>query len=190
MSQDWLDELVSRALQSGVGAVGCRLLYEDGTLQHAGFVARETADDFLTHEGVGEEGSEGGYLGRHALVHETSAVTGACIAVRRELFQALGGFDAVQFPIDGNDVDFCFRVRDAGYSVIYTPYATLYHLKSKTRGYGATEAARDKAQQSLARLWEMWSGKFTPDPYYNRHFDRTGQPFSRLRPPLESRAEL
>lgn len=183
LSPDWLDELASRALQPGVGAVGCRLLYEDGTLQHAGFVAREDPNDFLVHEGVGEEGSDGGYLGRHALAHETIAVTGACLAVRRSTFLALGGFDAVEFPGDGNDVDFCFRARDAGYSVIYTPYATLYHLESKTRGYGATEAARAEARRALESLWRRWSKKMLPDPFYNPHFDRRARPFSRLRPP-------
>ena len=183
LSPDWLDELASRALQPGVGAVGCRLLYEDGTLQHAGFVAKEDPNDFLVHEGVGEEGSDGGYLGRHALAHETVAVTGACLAVRRSTFLALGGFDAVEFPVDGNDVDFCFRARDAGYSVIYTPYATLYHLESKTRGYGATETARAEARRALGSLWRRWSKKMLPDPFYNPHFDRRGRPFSRLRPP-------
>lgn len=183
LSPDWLDELASRALQPGVGAVGCRLLYEDGTLQHAGFVAREDPNDFLVHEGVGEEGSDGGYLGRHALAHETIAVTGACLAVRRSTFLTLGGFDAVEFPVDGNDVDFCFRARDAGYSVIYTPYATLYHLESKTRGYGATEIARAESRRALDSLWRRWSKKMLPDPFYNPHFDRRARPFSRLRPP-------
>lgn len=183
VSDDWLDELTGQALRAEVGAVGCRLLYSDSTIQHAGFVVRDNLDVFLTHEGLGFAGSDAGHMGRHALVHRTSAVTGACMAVRRDVFDALGGFDAARYPVDGNDVDFCFRARAAGFSVLYTPFSTLYHLASKTRGYGATEQQRRAAAAAVARLWARWGRAFGRDPYFNARFDRIATPFTRLRPP-------
>lgn len=183
VSPDWLDELTAQAMRLDVGAVGNRLIYEDGTLQHGGFVTRDTLDAFLTHEGVGVDGADGGYLGRHALVRETSAVTGACMASRADLFRSSGGFDATRFPIEGNDVDYCFRVRAAGHKVLYTPYATLHHLESKTRGLGATAEQRRAGMAATARLWKRWGARFARDPYYNPLFDRRAAPFSRLRPP-------
>lgn len=183
VSEGWLDELTAQALRPEVGAVGVRLIYPDGALQHGGFVAGEHRDVFLCHEGVGTPGVDGGYLGRHALVRRTAAVTGACMAVAASRFSSMGGFEAAAFPVDGNDVDFCFRARALGLKVLYTPYATFHHLESKTRGYGATEQQRADAEAALDRLWSRWGDRFGRDPYYNANFDRIAEPFMRLRPP-------
>lgn len=183
VSPDWLDELVSQAVRPGVGVVGCRLVYSDGTLQHAGFILRETVDTFVIHDGVGVAGSDGGYLGRHALLHQTVAVTGACMAVSRETFRGLGGFDAANFPIEANDVDFCFRAAASGLAVLYDPYATLYHLESKTRGINPDHRRSRIAQEAMALLWNRWGRHHGPDRFFNAHFDRSGQPFAQLRPP-------
>lgn len=183
VSEGWLDELTAQALREDVGAVGVRLIYPDGTLQHGGFIAGERRDVFLCHEGVGTPGGDGGYLGRHALVRRTTAVTGACMAIAADRFAELGGFEAAAFPVDGNDVDFCFRARARGLKVLYTPYATFHHLESKSRGYGATEQQRADARAALDRLWRRWGAMFGKDPYYNANFDRIAEPFMRLRPP-------
>lgn len=183
VSADWLDELVSQAVRPGVGVVGCRLVYSDGTLQHAGFILRDTSDTFVIHDGVGAAGSHGGYLGRHALLHQTVAVTGACMAVSRETFRGLGGFDAANFPIEANDVDFCFRAAASGLAVLYDPYATLYHLESKTRGVNPDHRRTRIAQEAMALLWNRWGMHHGPDRFFNSHFDRSGQPFAQLRPP-------
>lgn len=182
-TRDWLDELVSQAQRPEVGVVGCRLLYEDGTIQHAGFVAREEIYSFLIHDGVGDSGDDGGYLGRHALMHSCVAVTGACIAIRAEAFRALGGFDSANFPVEGNDVDLCLRAQAEGLKVLYDPYATLYHLESKSRGFNTDPVRQARAEAASRLLWNRWGERFSRDPGFNPHFDRLSRPFSRLRPP-------
>ncbi|WP_428151641.1 glycosyltransferase family 2 protein [Brevundimonas sp.] len=183
LSPDWLDELASQALRPEVGVVGARLLYADGTIQHAGFVSRDGNKDFLIHDGVGVAGSDGGYLGRHALVHASPVVTGACMAVRTEVFRKLGGFDSANFPLEGNDADLCYRARAEGLSVLYDPWATLYHLESKTRGFSVSGEDRTTSLAAQALLRERWVDRFGKDAGFNPHFDRTGRPFERLRPP-------
>jgi GT2 family glycosyltransferase len=183
VSPDWLDEMASQALRPEVGVVGCRLIYADGTIQHAGFVSRGHAPDFLIHDGVGVAGSDGGYLGRHALLHASPVVTGACMAIRAPLFRSLGGFDSANFPLEGNDADLCYRVRAEGLSVLYDPYATLYHLESKTRGFSVSGEDRTASLAAQALLRQRWGDRFGEDAGFNPHFDRTGRPFERLRPP-------
>lgn len=179
ISETWLDELVGQALRPGVGAVGCRLVYPDGSLQHGGFIASPRRDAFLRHEGLGSLASDGGYLGRHAVVRQTTAVTGACMAVSKFAFERVGGFEAAAFPVDGNDVDFCLRARRMGMRILYTPYASLYHLESKSRGFG--EQQRRAFETSSARLWDRWGRLFGDDPFYNVNFDRSAGAFERLR---------
>lgn len=183
LSPDWLDELAAQAMRPEVGVVGCRLVYGDGAIQHAGFVAREQREGFLTHEGVGAPGSDPGYLGRHGLLRSAVAVTGACMAVRAEIFRRLGGFDAASFPVEGNDVDLCLRAQSEGLRVLYDPYATLYHLESRTRGFNTDPERQARADAANAILWARWGQRFGRDPGFNPHFDRTLRPFSRLRPP-------
>jgi GT2 family glycosyltransferase len=185
LSPDWLDALVAQASRPEVGAVGCRLVYADGTLQHAGFVSRGSQPDFLIHDGVGVTGEDGGYLGRHALTHASAVVTGACMAVATGVFRSLGGFDAASFPVEGNDADFCFRARAAGLRVLYEPRATLYHLESKSRGFSGSGEKRAVSQAADRLLRERWALSFGDDPGFNPHFDRRGRPFERLgTPPL------
>ncbi len=183
VSPDWMDELAAQALRLEVGIVGCRLIYGDGTIQHAGFLARGSAPDMLIHDGVGSAGSDGGYLGRHALLHRTVAVTGACMAMRAEVFRHLGGFDAAQLPIEGNDVDLCFRSLAADLAVLYDPYATLYHLESRSRRFAFTGPEREASLAAAAIIRERWGERFGEDPGFNPHFDRIALPFTRLRPP-------
>lgn len=183
LSPDWLDELTAQAMRPEVGVVGCRLVYGDGAIQHAGFVAREQREGFLVHEGVGAPGSDPGYLGRHALLRAAVAVTGACMAVQSETFRRLGGFDAASFPVEGNDVDLCLRAQAKGLRVLYDPFATLYHLESRTRGFNTDPERQARAEAASAILWARWGERFGRDPGFNPHFDRTTRPFSRLRPP-------
>lgn len=182
ISRDWQDELASQAERPDVACVGARLLYVDGTIQHAGFVAREREANFLIHDGVGAASNSPGYLGRHALLHRTVAVTGACLAIETRKFQALGGFDAAHFPVEGNDVDLCMRAQSQGLKVLYDPYVSLYHLESKTRGFSRDGERLRVAEAAGRLLWERWGAQFGADPYYNRRFDREARPFTRLRP--------
>lgn len=160
----WLSALVAQAVRPEVGAVGAKLLYADGTLQHAGVV-------------VGLGGRAGhilrrrpaetpGHLGRMRVAHEVSAVTAACLAVERQKFEAVGGFDETTFPIDFNDVDFCLRVGATGLKTIWTPKAVLSHFESVSRGRPAGEE-RDRFEREADAFTARWRHVIRHDPFYH-----------------------
>jgi GT2 family glycosyltransferase len=180
LTPDCWDELAAQSLRSDVGAVGARLLYGDGTIQHAGIVL-DPWHSFASHEGVGLPVSDQGYLARNSVVREVSAVTGACLATRTQVFRDHGGFDD-QFPVEGNDTDYCLRLRDRGLRILYDPFVTLYHFESKSRGQNDTAEKRATADRATALLQARWSERFQDDPFYNPHFDRLAPPFTRLQP--------
>ena len=182
LTPDWCDELCSQALRPDVGAVGARLLYGDGTIQHAGVVTGGL-HAFTAHEGVGAPGHDPGHLGRHALLRQASAVTGACLATSRLVFERLKGFDAVHLPVESNDTDYCFRVRAIGLKVLYDPYCTLYHYESKSRGFNIDAEKYGKAEAASSVIRARWQDAYRVDPFYNPHFDLLSPPFTRLRPP-------
>jgi GT2 family glycosyltransferase len=168
-------------MRPDVGAVGTRLLYADGTIQHAGAVLRG-ATGGTAHEGVGEKVSHGGYLGRSRLQRGIATVTGACMATRKQVFDLVDGFDEVFFKVAYNDTDFCMKVRAAGLSVIYTPFATMYHYESKSRGIAHLSEYRERDALDGANFKLRWA-LYMDDPFYNRHFERNARPFESLRPP-------
>ncbi len=181
LTKDWCTELVANAIRPDVGAVGARLLYADGTLQHAGVVLG--VEGAAGHDSVGESPQSGGYFGRTHLQRSAAAVTGACLATRRTLFKQLGGFDEARLKIAFNDVDYCLRLRGAGYRVIYNPFCTLYHFESKSRGFDLSSAQQTRHRSEAAALRERWQSQIDCDPYYNLHFERYARPFDRLCPP-------
>jgi GT2 family glycosyltransferase len=132
LDRDWLDQLLTVAGDPGVGVVGATLLYPDRTIQHAGLFPR--ADGQWVHPHRGRPEDEPGECGELRLVRCVPAVTAACLLIRRELFDSLGGFDE-RFPVTFNDVDLCARVRDRGLRVVITPHARLLHYEGLTRGY-------------------------------------------------------
>jgi O-antigen biosynthesis protein len=185
LAKDWCAELVANAIRDDVGAVGARLLYSDGTIQHAGVVLG--VEGVAGHEAVGESPGTGGYFGRSHLQRSAAAVTGACLATRRALFlQMDGGFDDLNLKVAFNDVDYCMKLRRAGYRVVYNPFATLYHLESKSRGREESEAQQARHRKEAAFFQSRWQGNDAIDPYYNPHFERFARPFERLRPPTTS----
>lgn len=157
-SEGWLGAMVEHAQRAEVGAVGARLLYPDGSLQHAGLI-------------IGMGGVAGhafrycpewypAYFGMAKVVRNYSAVTGACLLVRRSTFNEVGGFDE-ELAVAYNDVDFCLRIRDRGYLIVYTPYAELVHHESLSRGGGSD------GDEDLVML-QRWRKVFEEgDPYYN-----------------------
>ena len=161
----WLGEMVSHAVRADVGAVGARLLYPNGTVQHAGILLGP--DGAAIHVGRGAAPDDPGYLGQLARTRDLSAVTGACLAIRASVWQAVGGMDE-RLAVTWNDVDLCLRVRSAGLRVIWTPYATLLHREAATRGLEADDparAARFRAEQALMR--ESWGDALENDPFLN-----------------------
>jgi len=182
LTQDWCVELAANALREDVGAVGARLLYADGTIQHAGVVLG--VEGVAGHESVGQAAEAGGYFGRSQLLRSAAAVTGACLATRRTLFEQLdGGFDDLNLKLAFNDIDYCMKVRKAGYRVVYNPFAVLYHLESKSRGRDFSEAQQMRHRAEAAFFRARWSDPEIIDPYYNLHFERFARPFERLRAP-------
>ncbi len=161
---DWLEALVRQACRPEVGAVGAKLLYADGTLQHAGVVVGlgGRAGHILRRR----PGDAPGHLGQMRVAHEVSAVTAACLAVEKHKFDAVGGLDAAAFPIDFNDVDLCLRLGAAGFKTIWTPRAVVAHLESTSRG-PAVGPARLRFEREAARFVARWRDTIRHDPFYH-----------------------
>jgi GT2 family glycosyltransferase len=182
LSDDWCVELVTQACRPEVGAVGVRLLYQDGTIQHGGVILGEQG---VVHEGAGETPLDGGYLGRTQLQRGASAVTGACLATRRDVFQRVSGFDPYM-RVEFSDIDYCLKVRSIGLRVIYTPFSTMYHFESSSRSLEAATTRRQRESEERAIFMRRWRRLMGHDPFYNRHFGSRMQPFRWLNaPPLE-----
>lgn len=161
---DWLDAMVVQALRPEVGAVGAKLLYADGRLQHAGVVVGLGGE--AGHILRRRPAAAPGHLGRMRVAHEVSAVTAACLAVTREKYRAVGGFDAATFAVDFNDVDFCLRLGAKGWKTVWTPHAVLSHLESVSRGRPTGEA-RQRFEREAAAFAERWRDTIRHDPYYH-----------------------
>jgi O-antigen biosynthesis protein len=162
----WLEEMVSHALRPEVGAVGAKLLYPDGRVQHAGIVlgVGHGAGHCFLHASR----EEVGYFGFLVLTRRVSAVTGACMALRRSVYLNIGGLDEVNFPVAFNDVDLCLRLTEQGYAVVWTPFAELYHFESATRGLDAEDPERlVRLERDGERLRERWERAVNSDPFYN-----------------------
>jgi GT2 family glycosyltransferase len=181
----WMELLVAQALRPEVGAVGARLVYPNGQLQHAGIVLGLAGA--AGHVLAGLEPGKPGYLGLAALARDVSAVTGACLATRRDVFEQLGGFDEA-LGLDFNDVDYCLRARRRGLRVVFEPGAELVHLESPSRG---TSLSEETAAAFMARWGALVEGG---DPFYNRrlsHVDFSAaldEPWPVLTRRLRSRA--
>ncbi len=166
----WLAELAAQAVRPEIGAVGAKLLYPDGTVQHGGVVLGIGGVAGHGHLGLPDE--DPGYFARMVLVQEVSAVTGACLAMRTEVFRAVGGFDAEALKVAFNDIDLCLRIRAAGYRILWTPFAKLVHHESKSRGPEDTPEKRARFQTETAVMQERWGPQLRADPYYNINLSR------------------
>lgn len=170
ISINWMEEMLMYAQRSDVGAVGAKLYYADKTIQHAGIViglgAHRTAGH--THYRVAQTNL--GYMGRLCYAQNVTAVTGACLMVKRSLYEKMGGLDE-SFAIALNDVDFCLRLREMGFLNVWNPYCELYHFESISRGLDdAGEKARRYDEES-ARFREKWKEQLAKgDAYYNVNF--------------------
>ncbi|MGH9093482.1 MAG: glycosyltransferase, partial [Acidimicrobiales bacterium] len=159
----WLAALTAQALRDDVGAVGARLLYPGGRVQHAGVVLG--LGGAAGHVLAGLPGDRPGYLGMAVLTRDCSAVTGACLATRRGVFEALDGFDE-DLGLDVNDIDYCLRARELGLEVLYEPLAELVHHESPSRGTSGSP-------KDQLRFLERWQDVVVAgDPYLNRHLTR------------------
>jgi len=161
---EWLTELVSQAVRPDVGVVGAHLWYPDGTRQHAGMVLHPESGASALHQGLPR--GQAGHLDRAALVQDVSAVTGACLAVRADVFRAVGGFDE-SFPYDFNDIDLCLRVGEQGLRCVWTPYAELVHREGASRGGWDDRAHRTRWATAFAAFAARWGDRLAADPAWN-----------------------
>lgn len=172
---DWLEELAGHGLRPEIGAVGAKLLYPDDTIQHCGLILG-------IRGGVAESQFQGlpdaqvGYMGRTHTLQDVSAVTAACMLMRRAVFMELGGFDEASLPVAFNDVDLCLRLGQAGYRVLFTPFARLRHLESASRGSDWSAANQPRFRRELEHMLQRWAGRLAQDPAYNPNLslDDTG----------------
>jgi GT2 family glycosyltransferase len=172
ISPAWLEEMAGLACRPDVGAVGAMLYYPDDTIQHAGVVMWMGGIASHAHHGLtrGDPGS----LGRAALTQTVTAVTAACMMVRKTVFVEAGGFDE-RLAVAYNDVDFCLRLRTRGYHNVWTPFAELYHHESVSRGRDLEGPGRDRFRAESLAMIDRWSAAVPEDPYYNVNLalDRT-----------------
>ena len=167
LDPDWLSSLVEEANVADVGAVGARLLYPDGRIQHAGVVIG--LGGHAGHIYRGRRPDTPGWMRCLEVPHEVSAVTGACLLVSRENYDAVGGLDEAHFPVSFNDIDFCLKLRERGLRNLLVPAATLIHHESVSRGrdVGAKQARADRE----GRLFEeRWRHVMRDDPYFHPAF--------------------
>jgi len=175
----WLSEMVSHAQRPEIGAVGAKLWYPNDTIQHAGLVL---VAGLAAHAHLGRKRGDHGYFSRASLVQSLSAVTAACLCVRRKVFEQIGGFDET-LAVAFNDVDLCLRIQAAGYRNLYTPFAELYHHESASRGYEDTPEKMERFQKEADILRARWMPVLMNDPYYNPNLTLSGDPFTLAWPP-------
>ncbi|HVZ10616.1 glycosyltransferase family 2 protein [Rhodopila sp.] len=168
LQPDWLEELVRQALRPEVGAVGTKLLYRDRTVQHAGLVLGPDGHAFHRFRHVA--GDAPGYRDALATVRSVTAVTGACLAMRRTVFEEVGGIEEGNLAVTWSDVDLCYRVRAAGYRVICTPFAPLLHLELATRGKDDTPDRAARAERERQFMMLRWPSLANEDSLFNPNF--------------------
>lgn len=161
---DWLREMVSLAVRPEIGCVGAKLLYPDHRIQHAGI---NMAAHTCVHIGRLFHHTDAGDMGSLAVTRTHSAVTGACLAIRAEVFAEIGGLDQVVFQVSYNDVDMCLKARDHGYRSVCSPFATLFHLESISRSAQDEAPKRARELAESERILGRWREVFLDDPHQN-----------------------
>jgi len=182
INADWLGEMVSYAIHPEVGAVGAKLYYPNDTLQHAGVIVGLGGVAGHSHKHFPRDNP--GFCGRLLLSQNLSAVTAACLVLRKEVFDAVGGLDEKNLSIAFNDVDFCLRIQEQGYYNVWTPYAELYHYESASRGYEDTPEKQARFNKEVEYMQQRW-GKLglLNDAAYNINLTLDREDFSFAWPP-------
>ena len=184
-SEGWIEELLGLCQQDGVGVVGAKLYYPDGTIQHAGVVLGLCG--VASHLFIGADGERDGYAGRLVSVQDYSAVTAACMMTRKAVYEQVAGMEE-SLAVAYNDIDYCMKLQTAGWHVLFTPYAELTHYESRSRGLEDTEEKQRRFQEEARRFVQRWEAQLDAgDPYYNPNLSVTKTDCS-LRMPWEQEA--
>jgi len=170
--EDWLDSMVELIERPEVGAVGAKLLYPSGTIQHAGVVMG--IFDNCGHAFKSLDGSTTHYFDFSDVIRNVSAVTGACLMTKRHTFWQVKGFDEDDFAVAFNDIDLCLKIGSAGYRVLYTPHALLYHHEAHSK----TSKDLVPHPQEVARMRSKWNKVITRDPFYSPNLTRNDEDYS------------
>lgn len=176
ITPDWIEQMLMFAQRTDVGAVGAMLYYPDETIQHAGVILGVGGVAGHSHKNF-NRGSYG-YMSRATIVQNLSAVTFACVMIPRHVWDEVGGLDE-SFAVAFNDVDMCMRIRKAGYLIVWTPYAELYHYESKSRGLEDTPEKKKRFEGEVKLFQERWKAELAAgDPYYNPNLSLEREDFS------------
>ena len=170
LTPDWLEKFIGYAQREDVGSVGARLYYSDQSIQHAGIGVGicDLAANLLTNLPKNIHA----YFGRECLTQNLSAVTGACLFSKRDIYEKVGYMDEENFAVAFNDVDFCLKIRQAGYLIVYNPYVEFIHYESKTRGYEDTPEKKERFEEEANNFRNKWRKVLDiGDPYLNINFD-------------------
>lgn len=181
IGEDWLDEMVSHAIRPEIGAVGAKLYFPNDTIQHAGVILG--VGGVANHAHLHFPAQHPGYFGRLKVIQQYSAITAACLIVRKEIFDKVSGLNEKDLTVAFNDVDFCIKVMEKGYRNLWTPYAELYHHESATRGQDLAPDKRARFVREVAYMMNTWSQKFSNDPAYNPNLNLTFPDFTLSRTP-------
>jgi GT2 family glycosyltransferase len=172
ITPDWLTSMVELIARPEVGVVGAKLLYPDGRIQHAGVIMG--LYDNCGHAFKGQDGTTQHYFDFPDVIRNVSAVTGACLMTRSDLFWQVGGFDETSFAVAFNDIDLCLKIGQAGYRVLYTPHAMLYHHEA----FSKTQKDLIPHPAEVAEMQGKWSSIIEHDPYYNPNLTRVHENYA------------
>jgi O-antigen biosynthesis protein len=188
---DWLTNMVAQAVRPEVGAVGARLLYENGTVQHAGVILGVGAIEPVAGNVYERAATDApGHLNHLRIARNVSAVTAACLAMRRTVFDEVGGFDEKHLPVAFHDVDLCLKVGERGYQIICTPQAELTHLESVSRGSDLRPEAFERFKRDIAHMKRTWGRQIESDPHYGPNFHKVAVDYSLAFPPYRKKTWL
>jgi GT2 family glycosyltransferase len=175
LTDDWIEGLVEQAQRPSIGAVGAKLLYPDGTVQHAGVVLG--VGGIAGHAFRFYPSDADGYYNYLRTINNFTAVTAACLAMRRDVFDEIGGFDE-DFAVAYNDVDLCLRIVQAGYRNVYVPHVVVRHFESKSRGYDVTDEQVERDRHERELMQRKWNISAFRDPCYNPNLTLEREDFS------------
>jgi len=182
INSDWLSAMVEHIERPEVGAVGAKLYYPNGRIQHAGAVLgvgqfKDKPFGVAGHSHKYFPGRSNGYFEQINVIRDYSAVTGACLMTKRNLFLKVGGFDEKSFVVAWNDIDYCLRLRAKGHLVVYTPYAQLYHYESVSRGQETSGEKMKRFHRECETMYGRWGKALANDPYYNPNLSLEDESF-------------
>jgi GT2 family glycosyltransferase len=184
LGENWLEIMVSHAVRSEIGCVGAKLLYPNSTIQHAGVILG--IGGVAGHPYKGFAANAPGQFSRLFITQNFEAVTGACLAVRKSIFEDVGGLNEKDLKVAFNDVDFCLRVRELGYNNILDPNVVLFHHESYSRGLDTEGKKRIRFEEEVKYMYRKWGKKLQNDSYYNPNLSLVKEDFSLAFPPRVS----